>query len=531
MPNSLAYHDHPVELTMLSFLAATVIIYATDMFALPKDARRKYTQPRRFARAVLELSARIPIIAFVFLFFFAISWRPIYAAHGTASFFIIFTGISRVKFAFIREPLLFSDIALVVDVFKYKTIFYATKFNILFWILALGYVFGVSALYMIYEPSILPDHLQFFWIIFGLAAFLTPIMCVFSKPFNQLIARLSERLLKSLKVRPNTVRFGTFTSVALQFLVWLGKNRDHVVSEITHGLHRAIHDLIDGENNDAPLIVIWQSESFYDLRHMGDNELHLPTIDRLKREAVQWGRLTNVFEGGYTLRTEFAVLSGLQPEEVHVDASYPYLRAGHYAELVWPNKLLRNGWHTHFIHPYDKTFFMRHKALPLLGFEHMTMLDAFAYQPTAAKPYVSDADLTEKVLTIIEGVGGNKPSFMFVASMANHGPWEPGRVDGLAQPVEIYRELLREADAALATLVDRLDASGRPVWLAFYGDHAPLLKSYADPFPDPRTDYFVVPLGTAKPEEPPRLGARDEAPWNLFEAILQHAKLYKERLV
>ncbi|WP_421358081.1 LTA synthase family protein [Agrobacterium rosae] len=529
MPSSFAFHNYPIELTLLCFLLATVFVYATDMFALPKEAQKKYAQPRTVARALLEYSARIPVIAFVFLFFFVISWRPIYAAQATASFFIIFTAISRVKFIFIREPLLFSDIALVVDVFKYKTIFYASKFNILFWIVALSYVFGVSALYMVVEPHILPKNAPPLWILFGLLLFIAPIALIFINPINQFVARLSERLLMTLKVRPNTIRFGTFTSVTLHFLVWLGKNRDHVVNEITHGLHRAIQDLIDGEDNDAPLIIVWQSESFYDLRHMGDNALHLPAIDRLKRDAVQWGRLTNVFEGGYTLRTEFAVLSGLQPDEVHIDASYPYLSAGHYSEVVWPNKLLSNGWHTHFIHPYDRTFFMRHKALPLLGFEHMTMLDEFEHQPTAANPYVSDADLTEKVLGIIDGVGGNKPSFIFVASMANHGPWEAGRCEGLTEPVEIYRELLQKADAALATLVDALDNSGRPVWLAFYGDHAPLLKSYADPFPDPRTDYFVVPLGTAKPVARPHVHAREEAPWNLFETILLHAKLYKER--
>ncbi len=529
MTNSFELHNYPVGLTALCFAVTALFVYATDGFALPKEAKSKYRQDRSLMRALLEYSARIPVIAFIFLFFFAISWRPIYAAQGTASFFVIFTAISYVKFRFIREPLIFSDIALVVDVFKYKTIFYASKFNILFWIVALSYVFGVTALYMVVEPHVLPDGAELIGVLLGLAAFLAPIALIFVKPINRLVARASERLLTHLKVRPNTVRFGTFTSVTLHFLVWLGKNRDHIVEELGQGLQKAIHELIEGEHDNAPLIVVWQSESFYDLRHMGDNYLHLPTIDRLKREAVQWGRLTNVFEGGYTLRTEFAVLSGLKPEEVHVDASYPYLRASHYAELVWPNKLLRNGWHTHFIHPYDRTFFMRHKALPLLGFEHMTMLDEFDHTPTDTNPYVSDADLTQKVLKTIDDIGADKPSFVFVASMANHGPWGPGRCEGLTEPVEIYRELLQKADKALETLIEALEKSGRPVWLAFYGDHAPLLKTYADPFPDPRTDYYVVPLGSARSQERVAAHGREEAPWNLFETILLHAKLYKER--
>jgi phosphoglycerol transferase MdoB-like AlkP superfamily enzyme len=519
----------PLQLVAVCYIAAAVIVFATDRFALPETARQKYRPARDRQQVLIEYIARLPIVAFVFLFFFSISWRPIYALQGTASFFVIFTIISRVKFRFIREPLLFSDLALVADVFKYKTIFYATKFNILFWFIALGYVFGATALYMAFEDHILPEGEEVFFAILGISSFLAIVAALFVKPVNRFVATVSERLLRTFKVRANTIRFGTFTSVSLHFLVWLGKNRDVVVHELTHGLQRAIHDLIDGEPHDAPLIVVWQSESFYDLRHMGDNQLHLPTIDGLKETAVQWGRMTNVFEGGYTLRTEFAVLSGLKPDEVHVDASYPYLRAGHYAGIVWPNKLLKNGWHTHFIHPYDRTFFMRHKALPLLGFEQMTMLDEFDHRPTADNPYVSDMDLTRKVLHIIDEKRDAQPSMIFVASMANHGPWDKGRCEGLTEPTEIYREMLQRADEALGVLIETLNKSRRPVWLAFYGDHAPLLKSYADPFPDPRTDYFIVPLGGARQTQPTRTVAREEAPWNLFETILLHAKLYKER--
>jgi len=522
-------HNHPIILTIACFLIAALAVFLTDPFALPAEARKKYKTERTIRRVLIEATARLAVIAWIFSLFFMISWRPIYAAQGTASFFVIFTAISRLKFIFIREPLLFSDIALVADVFKYKTIFYATKFNILFWVAAFAYVFGASALYMVLEPHVLPDQERVFWIVAAIAIFVIPLALVFVKPISRLAARAAQRLLKALKVRPNTVRFGTFTSVVLHFLVWLGMNRDALMDNLSQTAHRVIHDLIDGEHEEAPLILIWQSESFYDLRHIGDNHLQLPIVDRLKKRAAQWGRMTSVFEGGYTLRTEFAVLSGLRPDDVHADASYPYLRASHYSEIVWPMKLLRNGWRTHFIHPYDRTFFVRHKALPVLGFEELLMLDSFDHQPERDGPYVSDMALTDKVIATIKEIPSETPSLLFVASMANHGPWEAGRLSGLTDPVEIYRELLQQADEALGALITQLETSKRPIWLAFYGDHAPLLKSYADPFPDPRTDYFIVPLGTARSEATSPVASREEAPWNLFEAILTHARLYKER--
>lgn len=523
-------HDaHPVALTVECFCVAAIVVYLTDPFALPRVVRLESKLKHGWRRVAVEQLARLPIILFVFSIFFAISWRPFYCCLGTVSFFVIFTGISRVKFIFIREPLVFSDIALVMDVFKYKTIFYATKLNILFWIVALLYVFGVSGLFMLEEPSIIPATNTWFWISVGILVPTLSILLLFVKPIGHAAASVAQKLLTTLNVKVNTTRFGTFSSVSYHFIVWLGMRRDAIIQELTHGLQSVIHDMLGQPNREAPLLIIWQSESFMDLRNVGSEDPDLPTIDMLKERAAQWGRLTSVFEGGYTLRTEFAVLSGLQPDDVHADASYPYLRASHYADVVWPNKLQRAGWYTHFIHPYDRTFFLRHKAMPIFGFRQLTMLDDFEHVRDRDGDYVSDMRLTQKVLHIADGIDKQQSALLFVASMANHGPWEAGRCDSLTDPVEIYKELLRKADEALGYFVEELDKFERPVWLCFYGDHAPLLKQYADPFPDPRTDYFIVPLAKAKQSKHISTGSKLEAPWTLFETLLWHAHLYKEQ--
>ncbi|MGV1873706.1 LTA synthase family protein [Agrobacterium rosae] len=523
------HDDHPIALTAASFIVAALVVYMTDPFAMPQSVRQKSRLPHGWGRVLVEHIMRLPIILFVFSIFFAISWRPLYCCLGTISFFVIFTGISRAKYIFIREPLVFSDIALVVDVFKYKSIFYATNLNIVFWIIALGYVFGVTALFMVYEPAIIPESYTPLWIIVGILVPTLSVLLLFVKPVGHLAATVSQRLLTTLNVRSNTTRFGTFASVSYHFMMWLGMKRDAIIEEIAQGLQSVIHDMLGQPNHDAPLLIVWQSESFMDLRNFGDEDLQLPTIDLMKERAAQWGRMTTVFEGGYTLRTEFAVLSGLQPDDVHADASYPYLRASHYADVVWPNKLRKAGWLTHFIHPYDRTFFLRHKAMPILGFSEMTMLDDFDHVLERDGTYVSDMRLTQKVLHIADNVDKRQSALLFVASMANHGPWEPGRCEGLTDPVDIYKELLRKADEALAYLIDELDKYDRPVWLAFYGDHAPLLKRYADPFPDPRTDYFIVPLAKARQDKHKSTPSRIEAPWTLFETLLWHAHLYKEQ--
>lgn len=519
-------YNQLVLLVCAGFVLSSLFVFITDRFAMPRQVFRDSLPDRTLSSRLTDATARLIVVALIYLAFFAISWRPYYSTQATISFFVIFTGISRAKFAFIREPLVFSDIALVADVFKYKDIFYATRLNVLFWTVALSYVFGASGLYMWLEPTLLPEKGAVFWIVAIIGFALAPWLLLFNKAMNAWIYKVTSTLVRKPHVKKSTARFGTFTSVILHFILWLGLRRDEVVHQISAKVSAALHDLwLHSEHPTAPLIVVWQSESFIDLRHFGE-DVPLPNLDRLRPKAVQWGRMTNVFEGGYTLRTEFAVLSGLLPENVHVDASFPYLRASHYKDVVWPQKLKRAGWLTHFIHPYEKTFFMRHKAMPELGFDEMMMLDDFDHDPKRDGTYVSDWTLTTAVMEKIER--SPEKTFMFVASMANHGPWEPSRCPGLTDPVDIYSHLLQEADTALGRLTDHLETLDRPVWLLFYGDHAPLLKSFADPFPDPRTDYLIVPLGQARRAKHQSVAAQEEAPWNLLDRVLHFAGLKQE---
>ncbi len=528
---SLYMHTHPLMLTFFCFALACAVILYTDKFALPARERRRHRPAVSRRRGLVDTISRLPIMALVFAGFFAISWRPLYASAGTMSFFVIFTGISRAKYRFIREPLVFSDIALVADVFKYKSIFYANSLNIVFWIVAFLYVFGVSALYMYFEPSVLPNSHKLLWIILMILVADVPWLLLFYGPVNRPVADFVQHLVGKPNVKVSTIRFGTFGSVIFHFVLWLGRRREKIVAELQERFFAAVNDLIGHDaDNKAPLVIVWQSESFIDMRHCGVSGVKLPAIDRLQKMAVQWGRLATVFEGGYTLRTEFAVLSGLVPDDLHIDASYPYLRASHYTNVVWPTKLKNAGWSTHFMHPYDRTFFLRHKAMPQLGFEKMTMLDEFDHDPGRDGPYVSDKTLTRKVIADVESQTDSKGSFLFVASMANHGPWEPNRVEGVTDPVKIYLEILQQSDKALGELVDHLNRLDRPVWLVFYGDHAPLLKSFADPFPDPRTDYFIVPLAAARTLHNAPTFPRNEEPWKLMEAMLKHANLHKDDL-
>jgi phosphoglycerol transferase MdoB-like AlkP superfamily enzyme len=266
----------------------------------------------------------------------------------------------------------------------------------------------------------------------------------------------------------------------------------------------------------APVVVVWQSESFLDMRRLGVDGIQLPCLDALRQRATAYGLMGQVFEGGYTMRTEFAVLRGLDPAAMGMDAAHPYLRARRYGSDAWPSRLRQSGWRTHFLHPYDRTFFLRHRAIPELGFERLTMLDDFGHVATPEVPYVTDQQLTDRVIELCRNEPATQPSFIFAASMGNHGPWNDFRGGKKREPVDLYCHLLEHADAALGTLAEALERLDRPVMLVFYGDHAPLLKGFADPFPDPRTDYLIVPLGPHAKGDSGAVEMTDIDAWHLL---------------
>jgi phosphoglycerol transferase MdoB-like AlkP superfamily enzyme len=243
-----------------------------------------------------------------------------------------------------------------------------------------------------------------------------------------------------------------------------------------------------GSSLRKPLVIAVQSESFVDLRRAGFRDIELPALQAVRARAVAHGLVKVPVQGAWTLRSEFAFLAGRPLETFGLDALHPYLR------LPTPPRTLAHhlgdaGFATVFMHPFDLDFFNRREALPKLGFERLAGIEDFAGVACDGY-YIPDMALAERVLET--ATVETRPLFCMVATMENHNPWDEGRIPGLAGPVERYMYHLRNADRMIGRLVEGIERMDRPAVLAFYGDHVPTMPELADPFPDPRTDYFVA---------------------------------------
>jgi hypothetical protein len=272
----------------------------------------------------------------------------------------------------------------------------------------------------------------------------------------------------------------------------------------------------------APVVVV-QCESFFDTRplHRGIPDDLLPVFDRCCASSIQYGRLSVPGFGANSVRTEFAVLSGLAEQALGFDRFNPYLcfARSPVRSLAW--RMRAAGYRTICVHPFDPRFYRRDLVMRNLGFDAFLADNAFLGAARAGR-YVADIALAERVAEIIWDEGPNV--FVFAITMQNHGPWHERvatadlcrtlpKMPGGAAFVR-FLQGIKDADAMLGVLTEALQTQGDRGLLAFYGDHLPGLHAafrYLG-HDDRRTDYL---LWSPRAGDPTRL--------DLAAADLSHA--------
>jgi hypothetical protein len=262
---------------------------------------------------------------------------------------------------------------------------------------------------------------------------------------------------------------------------------------------------IGSRGERAPPIILVQCESFFDARRLAPSIPRglLPGFEACCAAASLSGRLEVPGWGANTMRTEFAVLTGIPEGELGYDRFNPYyaLARRPVASQVW--RLRRAGYRTICLHPFDPRFFRRDLAMPALGFD--SFLDHRALGGSRVPPYCADPDLARQALRVLDDAGPQ--TFIFVITMGNHGPWlEKGPpidpaisqlFDAAAVPqggaLQRYLDGLRRSDEMLGILTSELEQRRCGAILGFYGDHLPSLPgAFAHfGFDEPHSDYVI----------------------------------------
>lgn len=475
--------------------------------------------PWRWSAGLL-VEILLPLTSFILIT--AVSARPLFAGVTTLLLGAGYAYADRAKRRVLAEPIVFTDVFQAFDIFRHPRL--ALPFPKLAPVLA-GALAGIAffAAWFVLEPPV--------WELTWLSVLSVVLLLVAA---GMLLPRFfKSRLAGWLRARglsgdpaADAQCFGPFgVLLAYGFLAYAERQqrRERVPPII------APTGLRPARTGAGPLVLL-QGESFFDARraHPDIDAGLLPNWDRLLRMGAQCGRLTVPSWGANTVRTEFSVLTGMQQHAIGYDRFNPYHRfAGSpINSLAW--RLRAMGHRTICLHPFDRSFYGRHRVLPNLGFEVFIGEEAFV-GAERVNGFVADREVARRAVQILEENGPYV--FLFIITMENHGPWPASSDDDAATPwtavldlplvarrsFERYLQSLRNTDAMLKTLGDVVDAGKVPGVLAFYGDHLPALGSTFSRLQlnDLRSDYLIRRSGQQETLQ------RDLAAHELHGAVLQ----------
>ena len=476
---------------MIATAAAFVLSF---ILSLALETLPPSTRAMRAPWRVITLRLTLHVVAFALAF--AVSWRPWHAALVVCVATFLAAAGSGMKRNILGEPLTFSDGALVRNAIRHPRLYYAEKLAEPRALATFALLIVATTLWFSVEPSVFPSGGSLVFLAFPPAIALG----AFALLRLEAAGRFAREVVE-LPPDPNrdVARFGLVSTLILHALAWRSMARP---SPAAAAAAVALPTPRHPKAGPAVIVAI-QIESFVDLAARGVAGPKLPAFERLKNEALCWGRCRVPAEGAYTMRSEFGFLTGLPSDVLGLDAFDPYLTVPPYAARAIPRLFLASGRRTTFLHPYDRRFFDRETLIPQLGFQRFIDGESFR-DAERCGPYVADVAVADAIAAEI--AGAREPLFLFVVTIENHGPWGAGRLPETDDPAKQYARHLVNADRMIARVAEALvDVPGGAA-LCLYGDHAPA-RTLHPGLPDRgATDYL---LWSAR-EKPDALVTRED---------------------
>ena len=238
-----------------------------------------------------------------------------------------------------------------------------------------------------------------------------------------------------------------------------------------------------------PNIIAIMSESYGDLRVLGDFETNIPVtpfMDSLREDdnTISGYAYASIF-GSKTANSEFEFLSS--DSILYIPDTMVYL---HYFDNVTAydslvSVLKNQGYTTSAMHPYLRAGWNRPAVYSKMGFDETMFLEDMT-DVGYYRQYPSDAYNFELIQKRFENKAEGEKLFLFDITMQNHGGYE-GEGNGYEQTVsivgqegnfpkaEMFLSEQHESDRALEQLITYFANYDEPTVIVFFGDHQPKL--------------------------------------------------------
>jgi len=467
----------------LTLLVTVILSFLPERWIKPKLPRLTLT----------TFTLQASLVTIVFLALTLIVQRAVFSSIAIFIFLIILVAVNNAKYKALKEPMVFSDFAMFSQAFKHPRLYFPFL-GLLPVILAPVIIIGLIITVLKLEPA-----LAFTWQRIVLSIF-TIIILFF----------ISKKIAASLKISSNpeedNSRYGLQNSLYAYALYAMSDTHKQKIiqalkssafytnsngnKDTTPPIFTSFPNNTSKHKEIKPNITVIQSESFFDARrlHPSIKTEVLKNFDEICAESLQYGQLEVPAWGANTMRTEFSFLSGIDNKKMGLYRFYPYQFINKLPLSSIASALKVQGYYCICIHPHPASFFGRDRLFPTLGFDEFIDIDSFS-DAKKFGPYISDQSVTDKIIEISKEKT-DKPLFMFVITMENHGPLHLEKTTVKEQEtyfsnhtlkdindLTVYLRHLKNTDKMLKQLTTNFTKSDKPQTLCFYGDHIPSMPN------------------------------------------------------
>lgn len=295
----------------------------------------------------------------------------------------------------------------------------------------------------------------------------------------------------------NYTQHGFLTAFALNFgALNMTEPQNYSRAYIEHMFQDYIPEKAETSFQNPDIIVVL-SESFWDptvLQNVEFSKDPLPNYRRIAENHPSGSMVSCTFGGG-TVRPEFEILTGMTTNMLP-PGNVPYQQYVFSDIFSYARFFKGLGYDAVGIHTYQKSFYERERAYPLLGFDDfLGEYDLHAEHHWNSGPYITDETIAEEIIYQLEQPH-ETGLYLMAITMENHGlyfdkykPYDHDiRVksdvlsDRERNMLQNYLKGVSDSDRALGVLYDYIMAREKPTVLLWYGDHLPTLGDDFKPY-------------------------------------------------
>lgn len=285
----------------------------------------------------------------------------------------------------------------------------------------------------------------------------------------------------------------------------------------------------------TPTVIFLMSESFFDVTELPGVDFEedpVANFHALEQTYTSGKFLSSTYCGG-TAYVEMEVLTGLCGYLLKENDTLTSLPDSLYGRLPVITDVFKNyGYSTFFLHSYTNKLYNREVIYNEFGFDSVLFSDSFSQDAETRGGYISDMELSKKIISLYEERNPEEPLFLFGVSMENHQPYTASKFGensellisselldekGL-QALNTYVRGVKDADAALGYLVDYFSGRDEPVMLIFFGDHLPNLSTGSNDTVYSQLGYASTNVTTDwEPDELAKMLSTDYVIWTNYE--------------